>query len=36
MKYGKVQKTPSQLISLSGFTELKFESLVPTFEQQWN
>ena len=36
MKYDKVRKTPSQLVSLTGFTELEFEAFVPAFEQHWN
>ena len=36
MKYDKVRKTPSQLVSLTGFTELEFEVFVPSFEQHWN
>lgn len=32
MKYDKVRKTPSQLLSLTGFTELEFEAFVPCFE----
>lgn len=36
MKYDKVRKTPSQLLSLTGFTEVEFEAFVPAFEQHWN
>lgn len=32
MKYGKVRKTPTQLLSLTGFTEVDFKSFVPCFE----
>ena len=35
MKYDKVRKTPSQLLSLSGFTEVEFEAFVPCFENHW-
>ncbi len=36
MKYDKVRKTPSQLLSLTGFTPEEFEAFVPTFEYHWN
>jgi len=36
MKYDKVRKTPSQLLSLTGFTPQEFEAFVPTFEYHWN
>lgn len=36
MKYDKVRKIPSQLVSLTGFTELEFKSFVLASEQQWN
>jgi len=36
MKYDKVRKTPSQLLSLTGFTPEEFEAFVPTFEHHWN
>lgn len=35
MKYDKVRKTPSQLLSLSGFTEVEFEAFMPCFEYHW-
>ena len=36
MKYDKVQRNPSQLLSLTGFTVIEFEAFVPTFEYHWN
>lgn len=36
MKYDKVRKNPSQLLSLTGFTTEEFETFVPTFEYHWN
>src|SRR5690554_8097285 len=36
MKYVKVRKTPSQLLSLTGFTPEEFEAFIPTFEYHWN
>ena len=36
MKYDKVQRNPSQLVSLTGFTLTEFEAFVPTFEYHWN
>ena len=36
MKYDKVRKNPSQLLSLTGFTPEEFEAFVPTFEYHWN
>ena len=36
MKYDKIRKQPSQLLSLTGFTVLEFEAFSPTFEYHWN
>jgi hypothetical protein len=36
MKYDKVRKSPSQLLSLTGFTTEEFEALIPTFEYHRN
>jgi hypothetical protein len=36
MRYDKVKKTPAQLLSLTGFTALEFEALLPTFKYEWD
>lgn len=35
MKYNKIRKNPKQLLSLTGFTDVEFESFLPTFKYHW-
>jgi hypothetical protein len=35
MKYDKVRKNPSQLLSLTGFIQTEFEAFLPTFKYHW-
>ena len=35
MKYDKVKKNATQMLSLTGFTVAEFESLLPTFKWEW-
>jgi hypothetical protein len=35
MRYDKVRKNSSQMLSLTGFTVLEFEALLPTFKYEW-
>lgn len=36
MKYDKIRKNPSQLLSLTGFTLIEFEAFLPTFKHHWD
>lgn len=36
MKYDKVKKTPSQILSLTGFRLSEFDALLPCFKGQWD
>jgi len=35
MKYDKIKKNEPQLLSLTGFTAVEFESLLPAFKCEW-
>ena len=35
MKYDKVKKNATQLLSLTGFTVVEFEALLPVFKYEW-
>ena len=36
MKYDKVRRTPTQLLSLTGFTLSEFDAFIPTFRYHWD
>jgi hypothetical protein len=36
MKYDKVKKNATQMLSLTGFTVFEFESLLPAFKWEWD
>jgi len=35
MKYDRVKKSATQMLSLTGFTVSEFESLLPVFKYEW-
>jgi len=35
VRYDKVKKNATQMLSLTGFTVAEFESLLPTFKYEW-